>query len=59
MTKREIQDRIDVLLKRGAVGNVGDWVYEVNWLIAEYKRLVRPQGAYLDGEWFGGNNGGK
>ena len=59
MTKREIQDRIDVLLKRGAVSNVGDWVYEVNWLIAEYKRLVRPQGAYLDGEWFGGYHGGK
>ena len=59
MTKQEIQDRVDVLLKQGAIGNPSAWVAEVNRLMAEYKRLVRPQGAYLDGEWFGGNNGGK
>jgi hypothetical protein len=59
MTEQEIRDRIDVLLNLGAVGNVYAWVAEVRSLTAEYKRLVRPQGAYLDGEWFGGYYGGK
>jgi hypothetical protein len=59
MTKEEIRDRIDVLLKLGAVGNVYAWVAAVRSLTEKYKRLERPQGAYLDGEWFGGYYGGK
>ena len=57
MTLQEIQDRVGELLDRGAVGNVGAWAAEVKWLIAEGKRLESPQGAYLDGEWFGGYYG--
>jgi len=59
MTKEEIQDRICALLDLGAIGNVGAWAAVLDRLTAEYKRLERPQGAYLDGEWFGGYHGGK
>ena len=59
MTKQEIQDRVDVLLSLGSGGNVKAWAAELHRLTAEYKRLVRPQGAYLDGDWFGGYHGGK
>jgi hypothetical protein len=57
MTKQEIQDRVVELLDLRPVGNVEAWAAELKQLTAEYKRLVRPQGAYLDGEWFGGYHG--
>ncbi len=60
MTKEEIRDRIDLLLKRGAIGiQVEVWRTELKYLISEYRRILRPQGAYLEGEWVGGYYGGK
>ncbi len=60
MTKEEIQERIVLLLKRGAIGiQVEVWRTELKYLIAEYRRILRSQGAYLEGEWVGGYYGGK